>query len=509
MWSRPGRICAIAILLGTGSSLAGCSLIPVPLEAREISDRATADRHAVTQGQEPVTGPISLYEAIARALKYNLDLRLELTQRTLAETRLDLSRYELLPQAVAGSAFNSRDKFSGSSSRSLLTGIQSLESSTSSDRDIATADLNLSWTVLDFGLSYVRAQQAADRVLQAEEEKRKVVNRIVQDVSTAYWRAVSNDRLIARLGDLLNRVNQALRQSQEVESRKLERPLTALTYQRELVGIKRELQELQRDLAFAKVQLAALMNIPPGQEFEIEIPSRGRNDRSIDISPAMLEQLALENRPELRNVAYDQRINRKEATTALLSLLPGVDFSLGKSYSSNSFLFNKNWLAYGAQVSWNLFNVFKLPATRRAVAAQDEVLMAQRLALSMAILTQVYVSLVQNAHASQEYMTASEYFDTQVKIVDQLQSGVEAKAVTEQSLIREEMNMLLADVKYDIARADVENAYAGLFAAIGVDPVPGGVISGEVEDLASTLRQHFEHLSLRDQLYSLKVGGVN
>ena len=442
MFCRRGCPFAAACILAAGILVAGCSLVPVPLSSDAISSQATADRKAVIQDQELLTGPMSLYEAIARALKYNLDLRLELTQRTLSNAQLDVSRYELLPQAIAGTGFNSRDKFSGSSSRSLITGIQSLESSTSSDRDILSADLNLSWSVLDFGLSYVRAQQAADRVLQAEEERRKVINRIVQDVSTAYWRAVSNERLNASMEALLERVNKALQQSQEVESRKLESPLTALTYQRELIGIKRELQELQRELAFAKVQLAALTNLPPGQDFEIEIPDRKMDAKSIDISPELLEQLALENRPELRDVVYEQRINKKEATAALLSLLPGIDLNFGKSYSSNSFLFNKNWLAYGAQVSWNLFNVFKLPSTQRTIRAKEEVLTAKRLALSMAILTQVYVSLAQDAHAKQELQTASEYFETQKKILAQVRSGVEVNSISEQSLIREEMNML-------------------------------------------------------------------
>ena len=93
----------------------------------------------------------------------------------MSETQFDLSKYELLPQLVAKTGYNSRDKFSGSSSRSLLTGNQSLQSSTSSDRDIFTNDLSLTWNVLDFGLSYIRAKQSADHVLIAEEEKRKVV----------------------------------------------------------------------------------------------------------------------------------------------------------------------------------------------------------------------------------------------------------------------------------------------------------------------------------------------
>jgi len=319
--------------------MSGCSLVPISLTKGELEEQVERDRVTVTQNQEAVDGPITLYESIARALKYNLDFHLEFSEKILSETQFDLSKYELLPQLVAKTGYNSRDKFSGASSRSLLTGLQSLQSSTSSDRDIFTNDLSLTWNVLDFGLSYIRAKQSADHVLIAEEEKRKVVNRIVQDVKTAYWRAVSNDRLIVRLGELLVRVSKAIEESKQIEIERIDRPLTALTYQRELIGIKRELEELQRDLSLAKIQLAALMNLRPGENFELVIPDRTEAVNKVDISPDMMVQLALENRPEIRTISYEERINRQEAKAAILSLMPGLSLNLGKSHSTNTFLF--------------------------------------------------------------------------------------------------------------------------------------------------------------------------
>ncbi len=485
--------------------MSGCSLLPVSLTQEELKEQAENDRITVTQNQEAVDGPISLYEAIARALKYNLDFHLEFSEKILAETSFDISKYELLPQLVAKTGYNSRDKFSGSSSRSLLTGNQSLQSSTSSDRDVFTSDLSLTWNVLDFGLSYIRAKQSGDKVLIAEEEKRKVVNRIVQDVRIAYWRAVSNDRLIVRIEELLVRVTKAIEESKLIETKRLDRPLTALTYQRELISIKRELEELQQDLSLAKIQLAALMNLRPGEEYELVIPDRTEVVNKVDISPEMMEQLALENRPEVRTVSYEERINRQEAKAAILSLMPGLDLNFGKSYSSNSFLFHNNWLSYGAQVSWNLLNIFKLPSTNRNIEAKAKVLEARRLALSMAIMTQVHVSMAQYQHSHRGYNTAADYFLTQQKILEQLESGVSANTVTEQSLIREEMNMMVAEIKYDIAYSDVENAYASIFAALGVDPFPIDTDTSSVEILTDSITQYFDGLSLQEQIFSMKV----
>jgi outer membrane protein TolC len=486
-------------------SVSGCSYLPIAFKQEEIQEQAKLDRANVTQNQTAVSGPITLYESIARALKYNLDYHVEFASKILAETQLDLSQYDLLPQLVVDSGYSGRDNFSGSSSQSLLTGSQSLATSTSSNRDIFTTDLKLSWNVLDFGLSYIRAKQTGDKILIAEEEKRKVVNRIVQDVRAAYWRAVTNDRLIQKVEALLERVSKAIEESKQVEIKRLDRPLTALTYQRELIGIKRELQELQKDLALAKIQLAALMNLRPGENYELAIPDRTESIKKIDISPDMMEHLALENRPELRAVSYEQRINANEAKAAILNLMPGLDLNFGKSHSSNSFLFNTNWLTYGAQISWNMLNVFKLPSIKKNIKARDKLLRARRLALSMAVMTQVHVSLAQYEFSKRSYKTASDFYKTQEKILKQIQSGIEANTVTEQSLIREEMNMMVAEVKYDIAYSNVENAYGSIFAALGIDPFPIDANSEDLELLSNSIRDYFEGLSLYDQFFSMRI----
>ncbi len=481
------------ILLGIISfTLVGCSVIPIPFTQEEISTRAEEDKAQLTVDQEPVTQAISLYEAMARALGYNLDLRLELFKKTLASRQLDLTRYEQLPDLVANIGYDSRDNFSGASSTSLTTGLQSLESSTSSDRDIISADLGLSWNILDFGVSYYRAQQAADRVLIAEEQKRNIINRILKDVRIVYWRAVSNDRLIHRLEELMLRVTQALEDSKQVENKRLATPLAALTYQRELIDNKEQLQELYEGLSLAKIQLASLMNLPLGEEYELVVSERPENIPSLGYTPQLMELLALENRSELREISYQKRINSQETKAAILSLLPGVDLNFGKNYSSNSFLFNTNWLSYGTRISWNLLNIFKYPATKKVAETQAEILDAQRLALSMAILTQVHIGLAQYEHAKNKYLTAADYNETQIKILEQIQIATEVDAASEQDLIREEMNALVSEVRYDIAYAELEGAYANSYAAMGIDPSFDNLDTENIDTLAESLEHFYE-----------------
>ncbi len=487
--------------------VSGCAVTPKPLTATEVKAQAELDRSNVTRHQEFVTGPISLHEAIARALKYNLNYRVEFARKLFAETELDLSHYDLLPEVVARAGYNSRDKFSGSRSRRLAAGgTVGDAASTSSERDIFTSDLSLTWNILDFGLSYVRAQQAADRVLIADEEKRRVINRVVQDVRSVYWRAVTNDRIMSKVQELLGWVSDALEQSKQVELKRLDSPLSALTYQLELINVKQELEALRRDLSFAKVQLGSLMNLSPDQDYHLVIPDRTEVLGKVDMSPAMMELLALENRPELRILSYERRIGAQQARAAILELLPGIDISFGKNYTSNSFVFNRNWLSYGSQVSWNLLNVFKLPAVNRSLDAQSDLLDVRGLALSMAVMTQVHVSLAQYEYAHLEHKTAADYYETQDKILTQLELSFSKDTVSRQSLLREQMNMLLAEVRYDLAYAEVENAYGNLFVALGTDPFPADVdTQQDVQSLSETILNYLEGLSSGHKLFSMTV----
>ncbi|MGF1651134.1 MAG: TolC family protein [Hyphomicrobiaceae bacterium] len=470
--------------------------MPQPLDRIELASAATDRLARVAADQEPIHRPIGLYEAMARALKYNLDASVELYQAALRRDELDFAHYSLLPKIVAEAGFDRRDNFLASTSDqvdpatgNIVGGGAFGNPNTSQDKHRRNADIEMSWHVLDFGLSYVRARQAADEVLIAEEARRKVINRIVEDVRTAFWRAVTAERLVTRLSHLEGRANAALANTRSLAAEEQASPITALTYERELVEIKRTIRELQRELSVAKAQLAALMNLKPGTKFSLAIPS---GPQSIPTLPAKSRDMiwtAMNNRPELREVAYRQRINMHEADAALLELLPGINLYAGANWDSNSYYLNNDWLTWGARASWNLMRVVHYPARRRVIESQGALLDQRALAVTMAIMTQVHVSQIRFHHARRELQTGHEYFTVQRRLVEKLRVEYAAGRISEQTLIREEMNLLVAEVKRDIAHASLQNAYANVYASMGLDPYRDEVdLDSDVASLAATLR---------------------
>lgn len=474
-------------------AISGCAVRPKPLTGDDLSAFAEGAIARVTADQEPVTRAITLKEAIARALKYNLDYKVEELQHSLKIRDLDVFNSNLMPAVLADAGYSGRNSVNASNSQSASTGQTFLQNSYSQDRNDLAGDLNLNWNILDFGLSYIEAQQSADKVLIAREERRKVVNRIVSDVRSAYWRALSAQHLVSRLRGIENQVTRAISDSRQIYDLHETSPTAALTNERELLEIKHQAEQIEGDLIASKAQLAALMNLPPDTKYTVAkgvLPSR---PKILRFPQSQLVRIALENRPELREVEYKERINEKEATAALLKMLPGLQLFAGPNFDTNSFLLHGSWLGWGAKASWNVVNLFRYPAVKAQVAAQQDLLNQRALAVTMAVMTQVYVSRLRYDHYIKEFRTTSQFLGVQGLIVRQIAAEAASSKISEQTLIREKMNFLVAEAKRDIAISNLQGAIGNIYQSIGLNPVPNDI---DTSQPLHELMQEMDHSSL-------------
>lgn len=478
-----------ALVLSASLLAAGCAVTPEPLTAADNLARVRKDLSVVLAPQEPVTKAISMHEAMARAIKYNLDERVKVMETAVASQQLDLSHYDMLPRVVAAAGYAGRNNDSGSESLNLVTGRRTGESTTAVDKHRRTGDLGFTWNVLDFGVSYLRARQNANLVLVADERRRRVVQGILQDVRTAYWRAVAAERLLERIAPLERRVEGARRDARTLEALRVQAPLQALGYTRTLVETLRQLQSLRRELVASKSQLGALMGLPPGEPFEVELPalSTMRTPPKLDVPVEALESYALLNRPELLEESYNQRISADETWRSLLKLLPGIDVNASLRYDSNSYLLNQRWADYGARVSWNLINLISAPDTLSYANAQEELVAFRRQALSMAVLSQVRVAMLQFKELNQEFGLTAEQADLDSRIRTQYANVGDAGQIGELGVIQAEVTTLLSDLRRDLVYADLHNAYARVMVSAGVDPLPETVPSTDLPALTQAV----------------------
>lgn len=482
--------------------LTGCSIAPQAMTDQQVRDRVAQDQAAMYEGQEKVAAPIGFDEAVARALKYNLDYRIKLMESALSSGLADVSKFDMLPNLLVSAGYTSRNNESGGTSVNIETGVVSLVPSTSQERNRTTQAAEFSWNVLDFGVSYYRAHQQADQYLISEERRRRVVQNIVQDVRSAYWRAVGAQRMMREADALSERVRSALDRSREAEKQGLIPPRDALTYQRMLLDAVTLLSTRRQELAFAKHELTALMNVPPGTAFTL-VEAQEPALRELPANLSALEELALNNRPELREEDYRKRITADETRKQLMGLLPGISFTADLQHDSNHYLYNNTWADSGARVSLNLFKLLSYPAMSKVQDAQEKADQSRRLALSMAVLTQVRVACERYRMAMQDLDVVNESTLVDQRMTSYAKAGLNSRSDSELELIRAEIRAINSQYQRYAAYATAQSAYGRVYNALGLEVLPQDLGQGSVNEVSQKVaanvaaieNQHFPQVS--------------
>jgi outer membrane protein TolC len=476
MFGKAGRTIAVLIIL----SAMGCSTKPTPYSESQQKAIAAADRSAANAGVEPLTTRLSLAEAMARALKYNLDHRTRMMEEALAVGQLDLSRYDMLPKLTAAAGYSWRDNERITRSQDSVTGLPSLANPyISSDRNHTTEDLGLTWNILDFGVSYQNAKQNADRVLVAVERRRKAMHLLMQDVRTAYWRAASAEKIDADLSQTIKLAENALADSRRAESEKIRDPVEALRYQRTLLENLRILESIQRELGSARIELASLINLPPGSPFQLAEP--GVEDLTpphAELNVSEMEEIAILNNADLKEQFYTARIAVAETKKSMLRMFPGLSFNYSARHDSDSYLINNSWREASTQIGMNLFNLLAVPSMKRYSAASRDLAVQRRMAAQMAVLAQVHLSLQQYDSAYVLFQRADAIWLVDRRISEHGSNRKSAELKSELDQVANNTSSIVSLLRRYQALNQVYAANGKVQATLGLQP--------QIDDLQTT-----------------------
>jgi len=444
----PQTLVAVAI----AALVAGCSVAPKAITADEVRERVKTDTARMYVDQAPITAPIAMEEAVARALKYNLDYRLKKMESALAMGLTDFASHDMLPHMVASAGYTRRSNDSGGVSVGILDGEIADRPTTSDERSRSLRGIEFSWNVLDFGVSYYRARQQGDQFLIAEV---------------------------------------ALSRSREAETQKIIPPGLALAYQRALLDATTLLNQRRQDLEFAKRELAALMNVPPGVDFQVA----EANETALPTPPreiAKLEDMALLQRPELREEDFRKRITSDEARKQILGVLPGISFNYGRRHDSNVYSYNNSWSEGGVSLAWNLMRLVALPAMKDAQKYQEATDEARRMALSMAILTQTRVSAERYKMALEDFRLADQAAQVDTRLAAFTKASMSAKLESELEVIRTQARAVLGQYQRANAYANAHIAFGRLYNTLGFDPIADDFEGNDLAQLTDRIKGHLK-----------------
>jgi len=498
---KPAAIVAICLIA------AGCSMTPNPIPMDEQQALLTQDRLNAFKDVEPVGPMLTLHEAVARGLKYNLELRARRMEQAIAMGAAEISSYDMLPQITANAGYNYRNNYFVTEAVGYYSGNPSLsEPFVNSSKDYWVGGAMLSWNLLDFGVSYYTVKQNADRVLVASEKRRRVMHLLAQDIQIAYLRAASAQKLRDEIERTIQAASVALSQSEQGSTEGLSNPLDSLRYQKALLDNIKILETIEQELATSRVELNEFVNLPPTAQYMLEDPDRLMPPDSFANTPVQeFEVRALAHNADLKEGIYNARIAVEETRKSMLRLLPGLSFNIGPQVSDNQYWINQNWVEGAAQFSFNLWNILLAPQVRAQALANEELAVNNRMIVQMAVVSQVYLSKIDLDNAYKLYQRSK-----QIETVDTRIAGITAR--NEREGTASKAQRVAADASAILSRLRKYQALAALYAAssrlqatAGLEPDIGSVDEISLRELSAVVRQTYQQWN-EGQLPALDFG---
>ncbi len=484
-----------------------CSQAPEPLIKEQVQSSSKEDYEYLKETSKAAPLEIDLYKAIAIAIKNNRDLRIQIMDSALNQGQTDVVKFDMLPKLSANAGYKVLEKHPASTSVAMVTEQDSEGNditgeenkaanaigdspsySVSQETPSRTTDIGFTWNALDFGLSYVRAGQQADRYLISKELERKAIHNLTKEVIYAYWKTLSADELLAEINPLMDRVNKALDDYEYIEQLLISSPMDALLYQKELLDVAQILNTQRRALMDSRAQLSTLMGLMPGQDYTLTKTDKPLTELVMGLEEQ--EEVALFSRPELLEIRYQAEVTAKEARASMLSLFPSLQFNATWTYDSNKYLLNKDNTEYGAVFGANLLNIFQAGNINDVNKINKQIIEEQRLALSMAVLSQVHIANINYAQSLREYSNAKHYLSVAQRINELIANAQKISRFGELEVIREEASLLVSRLRNDIAYAELQYSLGTLYSSVGMTFVPDNIAQISDDELAVALKDN-------------------
>ena len=470
--------------------LASCSLTPKPLGEAEQKEILSRDLLEARRGVEPVGARLTLSEAIARGLKYNLEYRSKMMEQAVALGASDLSNYDLLPKVVANAGYNYRNNYFSSYAVGAYTGIPvTSEPLITSARTFGVAGLALSWNLLDFGVSYYNAVQNADKILVASERRRHSMHQLMQDIQIAYVQAAASQHLSQVLAKTIKAAELALKDSAQGQEEGLQTPLDGLRYRKTILDNVKILETIRQELSSSIVELNQLINLPVESRYELVSPESLSVPNSFSkIAISEFEERALANNADLKESIYNTRIAVAETHQSMLKLLPGINLTAGPQTSNNSFYLNQNWLEGAAQLTFNFWNLLLAPKVLRQGEANEALAIQKRMMVQMAVLGQVHLAQQSLGQARFIYQRAVEIAEVDDRIAAILKVKEKDGSASRAETVAAEATAIVSRLKRYQALSQMYVASGRLQASTGLEPDISSINDIELKDLSQIVK---------------------
>lgn len=458
--------------------LCGClSRLPFTKGKEKEKTLLAGTSSAVADYREPLAGPLSMEEAMSRAILYNYNRRLAQMQTSLAEIPYNISDSEALDRMSISAGYG-QDTRAGS-----LFSEQKIRSLVYPGGDRADSLASV-WNILDFGLSFASDRQGNDPLSLSESTRQKVILNIMAEARQVYYQTVIAETLRGETETLLEKARDFLRHQREKPAQ-AETSREELEKQRQLVETVRFLWDLSQKMAESKAEMAVLMGLNPGTHLQlIAIEWKNPDYLPSDKSMTDMELLALFHRSELRSSGDRAGTGVQEIRKAIQNLRPEIVFDAGYD-RKNPFEQAGVWQDAGLKTASQLFA--PVPQTGTGQTAQNAAYI-RGMTMSMAVVSQLHLSRQRYLLAVEEYRISRDLAEVNRKLNTSETDKTDSQA-DKFAQIREETEALTARMRYYLAFAEMENAAGRFYNSLGIGQFSSDMVRMDIKSLTASIQQ--------------------
>lgn len=437
----------------------------VELERRRVNN-LSSDLVSIYSSVDVPCNAYTFDDIVELTLNRNLDVLVKYQEYVIQQEIASREQLKLLPLLNLGEQYTTRNQNTGSSSQSLVPAIPPAPPSISSRQDDFQWNTTLTWNLLDFGISYFRARQESDKAVMAWFEYKRVQQNLLLDVTRQYWKAMTAKTAIDNSYKIIEKI---LYYQEKLKSEADHRLISEVLYLKndaQLIDIKIQLQNYQREYHTALSELRVQMGLPTCILFEL-LPIK---EDEIYVEPSdvcELEEFALMKRPELYFRDEEERVMVDEVRVAVTQMMPGLVIYGGNQFDNNPFLIFNYWLAAGVQVIRNLLAYPYNFRDELVGESRRELSWLNRLSISIGVLTQVNLAYLVYYDQIEQYRLAKEGQRTRDKLVSSTRKMVEVGESTDAELLLLEVQALFAAIEAMRTYGEVQVALEQLNNAMG------------------------------------------
>ena len=398
---------------------------------------------------------LNLQKCIEIALKNNLQARISELELQVQKEFQTSEALGMLPQLNINNNFTARSNTPASSSEKIAATGATYGASYSEDKVINYLNIDLMFSMLDFGLAFFNTRQQADRAVMTKHRNERAAQNLIFDVVRAYFKVAAAQRAQQLTSTLIEQCRSRYDQIYKLSQNRQISPSRAFDESRRFMAMEKRLSAYERSYESACVELRTLMGYYPSAMIMVD-------ESLLDHTPEykflpgidLMEQIAVLQRPELYEADIQKHINILELRKTILLMFPNVKLYADWSNSNNSFLYNKSWWELGLRAAYNLLRLPQNIARARAYDKQIDAEDARAYAQAVAVMAEVRI-----AHGNM--IAAKQRFDKNSRIFndynDQLSAVLKSKALSIRGSVAE---LEVDHIRLETTRARIDSLIA-------------------------------------------------